>query len=253
MTSQPATLQAFTDAAADAVARAIAGLQREAKREQELRAAEHRARMAELDARIVSVAELERRVAERLASLKDGEPGKSLTVEDVAPLIRAEVDRAAEGLGQLIPTAVRDAVAAIPPAEPGKSVDPDEVRQMVAEAVAAIPPAQNGKDADPAVITEMVERAVAALPPAQPGKDADPAQVAALVDETVRAAVAALPPPAKGDPGPMGSLPEVREWKDGVHYQGNVVTHAGSTYQALRDTGREPPHEDWSCIARGGR
>jgi hypothetical protein len=33
-----------------------------------------------------------------------------------------------------------------------------------------------------------------------------------------------------------------------------VVVHEGATYQALRDTGRAPPHSvDWICIASAGR
>ena len=31
-----------------------------------------------------------------------------------------------------------------------------------------------------------------------------------------------------------------------------MVTHDGSTYQALRDTGRGVTHPDWICPARGG-
>ncbi|MFT8245202.1 hypothetical protein [Roseomonas sp. BN140053] len=38
-----------------------------------------------------------------------------------------------------------------------------------------------------------------------------------------------------------------------MHYEGDVVTLGGSVYQAQRDTGREPPHEDWLCIAAAGR
>lgn len=59
-----------------------------------------------------------------------------------------------------------------------------------------------------------------------------------------------------GDPGPegpAGKLPVVREWIDGVYYEGDVVTFAGASYQALKDTGREPPHADWRCIAAPGR
>jgi hypothetical protein len=32
-----------------------------------------------------------------------------------------------------------------------------------------------------------------------------------------------------------------------------VVCHDGATWQALRDTGHAPPHEDWIPIARAGR
>jgi hypothetical protein len=40
---------------------------------------------------------------------------------------------------------------------------------------------------------------------------------------------------------------------DAIHYQGEVVTHMGATFQARSDTGRAPPHEDWICIASAGR
>jgi hypothetical protein len=45
----------------------------------------------------------------------------------------------------------------------------------------------------------------------------------------------------------------VREWVDRVHYLGDVVAHHGATWQARRDTAREPPHEDWAIIAAAGR
>jgi hypothetical protein len=48
-------------------------------------------------------------------------------------------------------------------------------------------------------------------------------------------------------------IERVHEYVEGsVHYRGDVVTHRGSTYQAQRDTAREPPHEDWICVARAG-
>lgn len=56
-----------------------------------------------------------------------------------------------------------------------------------------------------------------------------------------------------GPPGPPGKLPIAKSWSDGVHYEGDVVTHAGETYQALRDTGRKPPADDWCRLAAAGR
>ncbi|RLP22260.1 hypothetical protein D8676_25305 [Mesorhizobium sp. YM1C-6-2] len=47
-------------------------------------------------------------------------------------------------------------------------------------------------------------------------------------------------------------MPVVREWSDAVHYEGDVRTHQGSTFQAIRDTAKEPPHDDWFCVARAG-
>jgi hypothetical protein len=58
---------------------------------------------------------------------------------------------------------------------------------------------------------------------------------------------------ALGPPGAPGKLPLVRVWNDGIHYEGDIVTHDGSTWQAQRDTGRSAPHEDWICLARSGR
>jgi hypothetical protein len=48
--------------------------------------------------------------------------------------------------------------------------------------------------------------------------------------------------------------PRVRAYAEGkVHYEGQLVTHRGSTYQALCDTGRAPPHEEhWICVAAAG-
>jgi len=146
--SMPASLRSFTDAVTDAIAREIAELRRTAQAEKDARDTEHRERLALLDTRIAAVADLERQVAERLATLKDG------------------------------------------------------------------------ADADPEVIRSMVDEAVSKLPPPEPGKD--------------------------------GKLPIVKAWEDRVHYEGDVVTHEGSTFQANKDTGRAPPHDDWNCIARGG-
>jgi hypothetical protein len=200
------------------------------------------ARIAELEARPIA---------------KDGEPGSpgtSVTVDDIRPLIV-------------------EAVAKIPAPKDGASVTADDVRPMLQEMVAALPPAEKGADADPAVIERMVSEAVAkipapkdgasvtaddvrpmlqemvaALPPAEKGADADPAVIERMVSE----AVAKIPAPEPGKEGPPGKLPIVSEWKDQVHYEGRCVTHDGATYQALRDTGREPPHDDWRCIARSG-
>lgn len=63
-------------------------------------------------------------------------------------------------------------------------------------------------------------------------------------------------PGAKGEPGrdgAPGKLPTVEEWSDRVHQEGEAVTLDGATYQAIRLTGKAPPHGDWRCIARAGR
>jgi hypothetical protein len=46
---------------------------------------------------------------------------------------------------------------------------------------------------------------------------------------------------------------EIRRLVEGrVNYHGDVVTHKGSTYQAMCDTARLPPHDDWICVAAAG-
>jgi hypothetical protein len=61
------------------------------------------------------------------------------------------------------------------------------------------------------------------------------------------------PPGPRGEQGALGKLPRCQDWAAGaVYYTGDVVCHQGSTWQALRDTGHEPGHLDWICIARAG-
>lgn len=195
-------------------------------RERELRDAEHRARIAELDTRILAVADLERQVVARLASLKDGAPGldgkdgvdgtdgrdgASITVEDIAPLIQSEAERVA------VETA-KDILSTWDRPQDGRSITPEEMVPLV---------------------DECVQRAVAALPVPKDGIDGNDGRDG--IDG------------ADGRDGADGTLPVVKEWADGVHYAGNVVAFRGSTYQAIRDTGREPgASDDWICIAQGG-
>jgi hypothetical protein len=61
-------------------------------------------------------------------------------------------------------------------------------------------------------------------------------------------------PGLPGPKGERGALPAAREWApDTVHYKGDVVAHAGGTWQAGCDTGQAPGHADWICLARPGR
>lgn len=56
----------------------------------------------------------------------------------------------------------------------------------------------------------------------------------------------------RGETGAPGKLPLARAWEDRVYYEGEVATINGGTFQAHRDTGRSPPHDDWQCIAAPG-
>lgn len=201
----------------------------------------------------------------------------TVAVEASLPLeVRSAV---AIALPAMVSAAIGEAIDGLPKAEPGKDADPELIRQMVGEAVAALPPAEPGKDADPELVRQMVTEEVGRLPVPENGKDVDPAEVERLISEAVERtlsgwkkpqdgksvgiedvepllrravseAVAALPPAEPGAPGKLGF---VRAWEDTVYYEADVVTLDGSIYQAQRDTGRAPPHDDWLCIvARGG-
>lgn len=116
-----------------------------------------------------------------------------------------------------------------PPGEPGKDgadgcgVDDIEVTQEGATIGLAFTIGERRNE---------FEFEIPAGPPGADGKDGAPGE--------------------KGDPGPAGSLPQVRAWEEGVHYAGEAKSHAGGTWQAVRDTAREPPHDDWICIAARG-
>lgn len=379
MTISTAKLRELTEAAATAVAREIASLRKEFQREREVFAAEMRAARAEWEARLAGVAETERRLAERIASVKDGEPGRdgadgrdgaSVDVDDVLPALieradavaaeRAEAilatwekpkdgrdgekgdpgERGADGAPGIAPTAnevaavvlddvktaALEVVAAIPLPKDGRDADPADIERMVAEVVARIPAAKDGRDGRDGVsvtladVLPVIREAIAAIPVPKDGvdgkdgtsvtldevmpiieariaeavaaipapKDGEPGvdgtsvtldDVAPLVAECVQRAVSALPVPKDGEPGPkgdkgdtgekgdqgetgpagergpegpMGALPVAKAWEDRVYYQGEVVSFDGSAFQANRDTGKAPPHGDWTCIVSRG-
>lgn len=71
-------------------------------------------------------------VSEAVSKLRAPEDGKSITADDVKPMLQEMVDAA---------------VATIPKPENGKDFDPDLLNQAVADAVNAIPKPQDGRDA----------------------------------------------------------------------------------------------------------
>jgi hypothetical protein len=134
------------------------------------------------------------------------------------------------------------------------------VRESVDAALALVTPEKLAEAAQQAAVplervVEIVRETVAELPPAEPGKSVTVEDVVPLIADEVARAVDALPRPKDGEPGkegPPGKLPVAKEWADGVTYEGEVRTHGGSLWQARKDTGREPGHEDWICLAARG-
>lgn len=171
----------------------------------------------------ITAAEAEGIAANKVAAARQEVAAEIPTADHILVVARAEVDRREGDIAQK--------AAALVVVPEVKALTPEDMRPIVKDEVKA---------------------AVEAIPPAEPGHTPTEAEFAPLVDAAVEKRWATLPPPEKGDPGPPGKLPIVRTWRDGVHYESVVVTHKGGTYQAVRDTGREPPHEDWICLAEPG-
>jgi hypothetical protein len=112
---------------------------------------------------------------------------------------------------------VRAAVDEIPRPKDGKDVDMESVRVLVEssvkDALAALPRPKDGKDAapiDPAIIEEMVIRAVDTIPRPKDGpagRDAEPVDVQAIISEVVRQ----IPVPADGNDGQSVDIEQVRQ------------------------------------------
>lgn len=181
-------------------------------------------------------------VAAAVEALPSPEPGKSVTIDDVRPvladlvdaavealpapakgvdadpevtaaLVRDEVSKAIADVPAFVGVAVAEAVAALPPAEPGKSVDPAEVEAMVAEAVAALPKPKDGESVTLDDVRPLIAEAVAAIeiPAAEPGKDGvgvadmivdSDGRLAVVLTDGKRVDAGAVVPEAK--PGPPG-------------------------------------------------
>lgn len=170
----PNGIDALRDGWADALGRVIVEQEREWTRARDLHMAEMRAEIAALTLRVHEI------VAEKLASVKDGERGPV-----GEPGERGEC-------GEQGPQGPRG--------------ERGERGETGAQGVDG-PPGLQG-------------------PPGPPGERGE-----------------------RGADGPAGKFPAAKVWADGIHYDGEVVVRYGSTYQAQRDTAREPPHDDWRCLA----
>lgn len=211
------------------------------EREASLRLSAALADMARRDAeRELRLSRLEQEISQRVSSVRDGVDGR-----DGAP--------GPEG----------------PQGPPGASVrgDPGEPGPQG-------PPGERGTDGLPGPQGEpggigatgpQGERGADGLPGPQgpqgeqgpPGPQGDPGPRG----ETGAAGTPGVPgergadgaPGDRGPEGPPGKLPVVKAWTEGIHYEGDVVAHRSGTYQAIRDTAKEPGHADWVCLAERGR
>lgn len=163
---------------------------------------------------------------------KDGDPGKDA---DLAPLINRiedEFKQAAYKLDERL-TQIKDGRDG----DPGKDGEP-------------------GKDAD---IEPLIERLDKREQELAASFSESQRKLNLVVDTSLQdffeKAEDKLAEVKDGDPGPPGKdgkMPIIREWQARVHYEGDIVTHNGSTYQAKCDTGGEPPGGDWAALALRG-
>lgn len=166
----------------------------------------------------------------------------------------------------------------------GPPPDPELLCELIAEQVAQLPPPERGEKGDrgdrgepgesivgppgpspdEGLLRQLVDDAVARLPPPERGKSGEIGPVGPMgppghngeIGPSGESLAGPAGPPGEpgrdGSDGAPGLLPIVQAWVEGVCYAGDVVTHLGGTWQAHRDTGREPPHQDWQCLARPG-
>jgi hypothetical protein len=248
------------DGLADALGQVLARAREDWRREHEVALARRDALVAEMRAELVEHRQrIDAMVVERLANLKDGAPGP-----------RGE--RGVDGSpGEMGPEG--------PPGPQGERGEPGEaITGPQGEQGPPGPPGAPGERGADGLPGERGESGESITGPQGERGDVGPAPDEALVARLIGEAVGRLPPAERGEPGPEGSrgekgdpgesviglqgergpegpvgkLPVVKAWQRGVHYEGDVRAHGGSTYQALRDTAEEPPHEDWTCIAARG-
>lgn len=204
-------------------------------------------RVAELEAREVLIPE----------KGDPGEPGRDGIDADVEQILVSLQAPMSEQIARETERQIAAAIAALPPAEKG---DPGEN-------------GVDGESVDMAVLGAIIDAKFAELPAAKDGKDGhdvedievtqDGATVefAFTVGDTRSTFEIQLPEGPQGQKGPagkdgldgsIGRLEQAKAWADEVHYAGAVRTHLGGTWQAVKDTAKEPPHEDWICIAAAG-
>jgi hypothetical protein len=222
-----------------------------------------------------------REVATAVAALPKAEDGRSVTIDDVRPLVDEAVGKA---------------VAEIPrpkDGEDGRSFTLDDVRPLVDEAVgkavAAIPVPKDGigaagavidrggnlvltltdgsvrelgqvvgRDADVAAITATLRQLVDEIPRPKDGMDGlgfDDFSVEMTVAPLIRPALRPRRPVVKEFPFSLPVVLDAGVWREGKAYEaGDGVTWAGSYWIAQKDTAAKPDSGDgWRLAVKRGR
>jgi hypothetical protein len=280
------------DVLADELGAAAGRIERELRLKDEARAARFEARLAAIELAAFKAEEERQRIfGERLAELrngrdgepgKDGKDGKDADISDLVEKVQEVVDLSAIHLGQLnreLTEKVNQKIAEVKDGEPGKDADIEPVLELVdgierkhrsflesleidlstrVEAKLAEvrdgkdgEPGRDGKDADIVPVWDDLDRRFSNI-------DGNIKTLGRGLIDQVNTKLAQIKDGKDGEQGPPGrdgkdgKLPIAREWTNRVHYEGDVVRHNGATYQALADTGQQPPHSDWGELASRG-
>lgn len=153
------------------------------------------------DGKSITLEEVRPLVSEAVAALPRPLDGKSVSLEDVRPVLQGMVDaipRPQDGksvsLEEALP-ALQQLVADLPLPRDGKSVTVDEVAPIisaeVARQVAQLPPPEAGKSISIDDVRPLLAEMVAALPPAQDGKSVTVDDLRPMLSEEVHNAVVA--------------------------------------------------------------
>lgn len=224
---------ALPDGLREALGQVIADQRREWRREREVIEAQSGQLIAELRAEVVGLraqivemqAELRAKIDARLAELKDGVPGERGPQGEVGPAGPAGPQGAQGEIG--------------PRGDQGAPGERGEIG----------PQGERGIDGATGPQGDVGERG-ATGPQGPAGERGEQGPVGERGEIGAQGSVG--PAGERGIAGSPGKLPVISEWQDRVYHESDVVTLDGSTYQAQRDTGKAPPHDDWRCIARAG-
>lgn len=170
-------------------------------------------------------------VSEAVAAIPVPSDGKSVTVDDVTPVLQELVSKAVSEipvpkdgkdfdpatLKQAVEEAVIEAVSAIPAPRDGKSVTPEDVQPMIQELVSASMPELPD-------VKSLVNEAIASLPAAEPGKDGEDGRDALSLE----------------------ILPFIDEGKS--YPRGSYATHNGGLWRAYEKT---HGMRGWECLVDG--
>ena len=180
-------------------------------------------------------------VVKRLNDLKDGEPGASgARGEPGTP--GGPGERGERG-------------------EAGPRGDPGEVGRNGADGIRGEPgtPGERGERGEPGPRSDPGEpgRNGADGARGEPGQKGERGETGAKGERGDRGEQGQSGPAGergeRGETGPRGLVARVAAWSDRVFYEGDLVMHAGSCWQACCDTAKEPgAASDWQMIAAAG-